>query len=126
VITDAVDQTTGKIISLPDQPSVLGNILTFANKNQLVAFGALQAGGSLLSGLTSTLTPAQVTALNAQGAANDAAAALQKQQTANLAPVTGTPATLVPQTQPQPTQSAATPGLINQAPQQPSVTGVPA
>jgi hypothetical protein len=102
----------------------LSGLLTFANKNPVVALGALQAGGSLLTGLTSTLTPAQVAALNAQAASNDAAAALTKQQTANLAqpkatassaPVTGTPQTLVPG------------GFINQAPPtQPRVTGAPA
>ena len=105
---------------------MLKSLLAFVGKNPVVALGALQAGGSLLSGLTSTVTPAQVTALNAQAAANDAAAALQKQQTANLAmpkavassaPVTGTPATLVPPN--------ATPGFINQAQRQ-QVTGAAA
>ncbi len=98
---------------------MFGSILDFAKKNPVVALGALQAGGSLLSGATSTLTPAQVTALNAQAAANDAAAALTKQQTSNLAapkavassaPVTGTPQPLVP-------QAARSAGLINSAPQ---------
>lgn len=105
---------------------MFGSLLSFAKSNPVVALGALQAGGSLLSGLTSTLTPAQVTALSAQAAANDAAAALTKQQTANLAapksvassaPVTGAPAPLVPPT--------GTPGMINSA-QQPQVTGKPA
>lgn len=98
-------------------------LLDFAQKNPVVALGALQSAGSLLSGLTSTVTPAQVTALNAQAAANDATAALTKQQTANLAmpksvassaPVTGAPASLVPQM-----------GMINQ-PKQVQVTGAPA
>jgi hypothetical protein len=112
----------------------LSGILSFANKNPVVAMGAIQAGGSFLSGLTSTLTPAQAAQANAQAAANDAAAALTKQQTANLAmpksvassvPVTGAPATLVPKAA---TPTAAQPsGLINATPtQQPAVTGMPA
>lgn len=135
----AVDPTTGKIItkgldetgteiSMPGQSGMFGSILDFAKKNPVVALGALQAGGSLLSGATSTLTPAQVSALNAQAAANDAAAALTRQQTANLAapkavassaPVTGTPAPLVP-------QAAQSAGMINNVPQQPPITGRPA
>jgi hypothetical protein len=93
--------------------------MNFVEKHPTLAFGALQAGGSLLSGATSTLTPAQVSALQAQAAANNAAASLTKQQVANItapkavassAPVTGTPA-LVPGQQ----------GLINSASQ--PVTG---
>lgn len=118
-ITSAVDPATGKVIDMPDAAKgIFGNLMAFAGKNPVVALGALQAGGSMLSGLTSTLTPAQVSALNAQAAANDAAAALTRQQTTNLAapkavassaPVTGAPAPLVP-------------GMINRAP----VTGVAA
>jgi hypothetical protein len=93
--------------------------------------GALQASGSLLSGLTSTLTPAQVAALQAQANANNAAAALTQQQTANLAmpkavassaPVTGTPGQIVPGA----TNGVAQTGLINSAPKVASVTGAPA
>lgn len=106
---------------------VLAGIQDFTKNNQLLSLGILQAGGSLLSGLTNTVTPAQVTALNAQAAANNAAAALTQQQTANLAmpkavasssPVTGTPQALVP--------PSTAPGFINQAPKQPLVTGAPA
>lgn len=95
----------------------LDKLVAYAGKNPVVALGVLQAGGSLLSGWTSTLTPAQISALNSQAAANDAAAALTKQQTANLAmpkavassaPVTGAPQPLV-----QPTVS---PGFINNQP----------
>lgn len=109
----------------PQDPSTFGKLAAFADAHPTVAFGALQAGSSLLQGLTSTLTPAQVSALQAQAAANDAAAALTNQQRANLAqpkavatstPVTGTPAQLVP------TQPA---GFINQ-PKLAPVTGVPA
>jgi hypothetical protein len=101
--------------------SIFGSILDFAKKNPAVAMGVIQAGGSFISGMTSTLTPAQANAANAQAAANNAAAALTVQQTANLAmpkavasstPVTGTPAPLVPQ------------GLINQPPKI-NVTGAP-
>jgi hypothetical protein len=104
--------------------SAFGNIVKYASDHPVIAFGALQAGSSLLQGWTSSLTPAQVAALNAQAAANDSAAALTRQQTANLAgpkavasstPVTGTPAQLVPTPQ----------GLINQ-PRPAQVTGAPA
>lgn len=98
-------------------PGVLDKIVNYAGNHPVVALGALQAAGTLLTGLTSTLTPAQVAQLNSQAAANNAAAALTKQQTANLAmpravasstPVTGTPATLVPQV-----QLPGQPGIIN-------------
>jgi hypothetical protein len=113
-------------------------LLDYANNHQLIAYGAIQAGGALLSGLTSTLTPANVNQLNSQAALNDAAAAEQKMQTANLqmpkavassVPVTGTPQMLVPPATPptpvvQPTGPA---GFINQnpVPSQP-ITGVAA
>jgi hypothetical protein len=116
---------------------IFSSILGFTKSNPLLSYGLLQAGGSLLSGLTSTLTPAQVSALNAQASANNAAAALTAQQTANLAmpksvassaPVTGTPQTLVPGAAPAAPTTGQ--GLINQAPAQapvPSqVTGAPA
>lgn len=121
-ITSAVDPVTGKVVDVPSGSGTFDGILKFADAHPVVAFGAVQAGGSLLSGLTSTLTPAQVAALDAQAAANNAAAALTKQQQQNLAmpkavasstPVTGTPAALVP-----PGQT----GFINQ----PRVTGVAA
>ncbi len=114
------------------------SLAKFADAHPAVAFGALQAGGSLLSGLTSTLTPAQVNALNSQSAANDAAAAQQKLQTANLAqpkavassvPVSGQ-AQLVP-TPATPPPPVATPtgpaGFINQNPvASQQITGVAA
>lgn len=108
----------------------LSGLLSFANKNPVVALGAMQAGGSFLTGLTSTLTPAQVSALNAQAAANNAAAALSTQQTANLAmpksvassaPVTGAPQALVPGAAPSAPTTAQ--GFINQAPAPSQVTG---
>jgi hypothetical protein len=91
--------------SADDNP--LSRILAFANKYPVVALGALQAGGSLLSGPTSTVTPAQVTELNAHAAANQAATNLTNQQAANiaqpratatLAPITGQVAPLIPPT----------------------------
>ena len=119
-----------------DSGGALSGLLDFANKNPVVTLGALQSAGSLLSGAFSTLTPAQVNALNGQAAANNAAASLTTQQVANLAapkavassaPVTGTPQTLVPPpTSPAIGGQAAVPqGFINQAPR-PAVTGAPA
>jgi hypothetical protein len=98
----------------------------YAGEHPVIALGALQAGGSLLTGAFSTLTPAQVNAYNAQAAANDAAAAFTRSQTQNLqmpksvaysAPVTGS-AQLVPiAAQPTAAPAAApAPGFINQAP----------
>ena len=80
-------------------------IVDYVGDHPVVGLGALQAGGSLLTGLTNTLTPAQVNQANAQANANNAAAALVKLQTANLSapkavasamPVTGAPQPLVP------------------------------
>lgn len=127
-ITSAVD-STGKVVSLPGDSSgvfgQLGKIVDYAGAHPVVALGALQAGGSLLSGMTSTLTPAQVDALNAQAAANNAATALSNQQRTNLsmpksvassAPVTGTPSPLVP----------GQAGFINSAPRAVQVPGAAA
>jgi hypothetical protein len=106
--------------------SILSKLVDYAGAHPVVALGAIQAGGSFLTGAFSSLTPAQTAQANAQAAANDAAAALTKQQTANLAmpksvassaPVTGAPRPLVPQQPPGQT------GLINRAPAQPQVTG---
>jgi hypothetical protein len=117
---------------------VISKIVDYAGDHPVVALGALQAGSSLLSGAFSTLTPAQVGAYNAQAAANDAAAALTKQQTQNLqmpkavassAPVTGS-AQLVPiaaQPTAGPPAAPAPAGFINQAPVPSApVTGVAA
>jgi hypothetical protein len=104
----------------------LSGILGFAKNYPLLAYGALQAGGQFLTGLTSTLTPAQVNLLNAQAASNQAAANLTNTQVANLsqpkpiatlAPVTGQPG--------QPIIAQPTAGMINSAPRV-NVTGVPA
>jgi nuclear pore complex protein Nup62 len=104
-----------------------GDILKFVNDNKTLASGVLTTGGKLLEGTFSTLTPAQVAALNAQAAANNAAADLTNQQRTNLAmpkavasstPVTGTPGPLVP-----PSGAAGGPGIINQTSRLAPVTG---
>lgn len=46
--------------------------------------GAIQAGGAFIGGATSSLTPAQVKALEAQAEANHAAANLSQRQLANM------------------------------------------
>lgn len=107
----------------PSEPSMLSNILKYAGQHPVVAMGALQAGGSLLSGMFSSVTPAQAAYYNSEAAKNQAAANLTAMQTANLqapkaiatsAPVTGTPKELVP----------GYTGLINQAgAPRPNVTG---
>lgn len=118
--------------SAPSSPTgsggMMGALLNFANKNPSVAgagiLGALQAGGNLISGWTSTLTPAQVALANAQAANNQAQANLTTQQTANLAqprsvaslaPVTGTPSNII---------TTPPPGIINGAAPV-NVTGAP-
>ena len=110
----------GANISVADTSGMFGDLIQYAGKNPVVAFGALQAGGSLLSGLTSTLTPAQVALANAQAEQAKTSAGLLAQQTANLAQpkavatlpaVTGTPAPIL---------TNGPPGLIN------SITGRPA
>ena len=89
-----------------------------------LALGTIQAGGSFLSGLTSTLTPAQVNELTARAGVEKATAALSLQQQANLAmpkavasntPITGTPTPIV--------NPAVSQGLINRGP---VYNGIPA
>lgn len=124
-VTPGVNAAEGT--STVEGDGILSSLLKFGDAHPVVALGALQAGGSFLSGLTSSLTPAQVAAYNAQAANNQAQANLTAQQAANLAmpkavasstPVTGTPSPLVPQSQ--------FTGLINNAPKLANVTGVPA
>lgn len=106
--------------------SIFDKVLAFGDKNKTLVSGVLTVGGKLLEGMTSSLTPAQVNALQAQANANNAAAALTQQQTANLnmpkavassTPVTGTPGPLVP-----PSGAPGGPGIINQ-PRLAPVTG---
>jgi hypothetical protein len=123
IITSYVDPSSGKIVNMPDAaPGTFGKLVDYVGAHPVIALGALQGAGSLLSGWTSTLTPAQVSALNAQASANQAAANLANQQAANLnmpkavassTPVTGTPAPLVP----------TRPSLLNGAPAPQAVTG---
>lgn len=58
-------------------------LMAWANKNPVMAFGAIQAGGSFISGLTNPVTPAQIDSLNSQAELNRAQAALIARQTAN-------------------------------------------
>lgn len=102
-----------------------------SNSGSRLTSGVLMAGGAFLSGATSSLTPAQVTALEAQADQNRAAANLSRQQTAlsqqqmanmnetlptatRTPPVTGTVALPSPR------------GLINTPPKLAPVTGRPA
>jgi hypothetical protein len=75
--------------SAPADPTVfdkvLGAFTTSTNNNLgLIGMGVVQSAGSLLSGATSTLTPAQVASYNAQAAANNANAAMTTMQAANM------------------------------------------
>jgi hypothetical protein len=60
-----------------------GGLMAWANKNPLLTYGLIQAGGSFISGLSNPMTPAQIDALNAQADVNRATAALIQRQTAN-------------------------------------------
>lgn len=119
-----------------DNKSAFDKVLDFTESHPLTSLGVLQAAGSLVSGWTSqSLTPAQIKAYEAQANANDAATALQKQQTANLAmpkavasstPVSGQ-AQLVPVNLRPPPIPAPQGGFINAPPiTAPAVTGVAA
>lgn len=104
---------------VPEQPGYLGGIIDFAKSNQLVSYGAIQAGGALISGMFNPVTPAQVAALDAQAANNRAAAALTSTQTSNIQ--SGVPVAK-PVSAPNVTGKPA--GLINSA-ITPPVTGAP-
>ena len=102
----------------------LKKIAGLSKEYPALALGTIQAGGSFLSGLTSTLTPAQVNELTARAGVEKATAALSLQQQANLAmpkavasntPITGTPTPIV--------NPAVSPGLINRGP---VYNGIPA
>lgn len=86
--------------------SIFGDIAKFVKDNNYVVAAGLHAGGAFLAGATSSLTPAQVKALEAQAAANQAAANLSTQQAQNMASgipaarrlaVTGVPAGMINQ-----------------------------
>ena len=119
VAADTFDTATADVAN-SGGGGFFSGLLKAVEAHPSLGLGVLQAGGNLLSGLTSTLTPAQVNALNAQAAQNEAASKFTALQTANVqspksqafrTPVTGTPAPLVYSL-----------GLINTAPQSP-VTG---
>jgi hypothetical protein len=98
-------------------PSMFDNLLKFATTSgggRLLG-GVIQAGSAFISGATSTLTPAQVAALQAQANANQAAANISNRQLANM----GEPI-------PAATRTQAPPGLINtRLPPPNTVTGAP-
>ena len=104
---------------LPKDTSVFGTLSNWIEGHPSLALGALMAGGSFLSGATSPLTPAQVTALNAQAEQNQAAANYAAQQTQLLQRQQANMA------QGLPVASRTPPGLINM-PQLAPVTGRPA
>ncbi len=87
-----------------EAPGMLGRLSAFAEKNPVVSYGMIQAGGSLVSGLFNPVTPAQVAALDAQAAANRANTGLTENQLKNVA-------------QPLPVARRTTPGngMINTA-----------
>lgn len=90
-----------------------------AQNKQLLTMAGIQSGLGLISGLTNPLNPAQINALNAQAAANNAAATLSQKQAANVSqplPTVG---------QPTATSAVGT-GLINNKPvAAANVTGAP-
>ena len=99
-----------------------GGLAAWAKNNQLLSYGILQAGGSLISGLTNPMTPAQIDALNAQANANNAAAALAEKQAANV----GQPLPSATISQPVAGSAAPASGLINNKPvASPLITGTP-
>lgn len=106
--------------------NILSSIQQFAKDNPLATYGLIQAAGSFAQGAFNPLTPAQLNALNAQAAANNAAASLTNTQVAAIQ--SGVPsattnqkvAALAPSLQPAPVAPVTgTPqmpsGLINSA-----------
>lgn len=101
--------------------SIWGDIMNTLGKPGVgtLASGVVQAGMSFLGGATNGLTPAQIAALKAQAAANNAAANLAKMQQANMS------APLPVATRSPPVTGAPT-GLINQPPPKVNAMGAPA
>jgi len=96
-------------------------VLDFVNKNPMASYGMLQAAGSLMNGMFSPLTPAQVDYLNSQSAENRANIQIKNQIAANMAG--GIPvASLRPKTI-APVTGAPLSGAINTP--APTVTGAP-
>lgn len=100
----------------------LNGILNFTQKNPLATYGLIQGGGSLVGGMFSPITPAQVSALDAQAANNRAAAGLTSQQTANIQSGIPTTTRIPQQVQQTVTGAPVGTGLINQ-PRGANVTG---
>lgn len=99
----------------------LGTLTSFAKNNPLATYGLIQTAGSFAQGLFNPVTPAQVNALNAQAAANNAAASLTQTQVANIN--SGVPVATVGRPAPTAAQPQQT---VQQAPvQSPPVTGQP-
>jgi hypothetical protein len=111
---------------------MLKDIGSFAHENQMVSYGLIQAGSSLVQGMFNPVTPAQINQLNSQAESNRANAAIMNQQLSNmqggmpvakLRPVASAPVTGAPAGQPPP--SAPGQGMINISPSSQLVTGVP-
>lgn len=97
--------------ALPETGDSSGGFLSGILKTPGVGYGVVQAGGAFLQGAFSSLTPAQVAALDAQAAQNRAATTLSLQQQANMN------APLPVASRPVPANVTGAPaGLINQAP----------
>ena len=117
-----VSQTSLDAAVQATQPGRLAELAGWAGKHQVVTYGLLQAGGALVSGMFNPVTPAQISALDAQAAANRAAAALTQQQVANMQSALPT-ASRGPATSPAVTGKPQ--GLINTPPPTTAnVTGV--
>jgi hypothetical protein len=105
------------------QKSLMDQLLGFASTSgggRLLG-GVVQAGSAFIAGATSTLTPAQVAALQAQANANQAAANVSQRQLSNMSQ----PIPTATRTAPPPSPN----GIINRLPPPnggPIVTGAPA
>lgn len=135
---DAVSGATGSALTSPmgtpdfasmfkmpaiANSDVSGGLMAWAKDNPMLAFGALQAGGSFISGLTNPVNPAQIDALNAQSDVNRATAELLRRQTANQG--AALPTATISQVTGAPAQSG---GLINNSVKPAGsalITGVP-
>lgn len=100
---------------------IFGKLFDFAHNNQTLTMGVLQAGGNFLSGLTNPATPAQIAALNAQAAANNAAAGLTAMQRQNEMQPKAVATNVTGNNTPPP----VSPGLINSTPVTGSPSGIP-
>lgn len=107
--------------NIPDlSGGTASKLMSWAEDHPTLAFGAMQAGGSLLSGLTNPVSPAQIEALNAQAEVNRQQAALLKKQAENQNAA-------IPSVSPTVTGKIESPsGLINNAASKTAlITGAP-